>query len=144
MGRRREGREAAVQFLYQADLNKENAEDLLADFWKIREAKTGIREFATQLVRGVTAHREEIDALIRGATANYELGRLAAVDRNILRVGIYEMLHALDVPPVVAINEAIEIAKRFGAEESGRFVNGILDRVKLDLKRPAREPQTPD
>lgn len=144
MGRRREGREAAVQFLYQADLNKENAEDLLEDFWKIREAKLGIREFATQLVRGVVAHREEIDGLIRNATANYEIGRLAAVDRNILRVGIYEMLHALDVPPVVAINEAIEIAKRFGAEESGRFVNGILDRIKLDLKRPAREPQTRD
>lgn len=143
MGRRREGREAAVQFLYQADLNQESAEDLLTDFWKIREAKTGVREFATELVRGVIAHRQEIDVLIRAATANYEITRLAAVDRNILRVGIYEMHHAPDVPPVVAINEAIEIAKRFGSEESGRFVNGILDRIKLDLKRPAREPQTP-
>ncbi len=139
MGRRREGRETAVQFLYQADLNRESIDDLLEHFWKIREAKPGVREFATELVRGVGAHREEIDALIKSATANYELGRLAAVDRNILRVAIYEMHHALDVPPVVAINEAIEVAKRFGAEESGGFVNGILDRLKLDLKRPARE-----
>ncbi len=143
MGRRREGREAAVQFLYQADLNPESVDDLLLDFWKIREAKLGVREFATRLVRGVAAHREEIDLLIKAATANYEIARLAAVDRNILRLAIYEMHHALDVPPVVAINEAIEVAKRFGGEESGRFVNGILDRIKLDLKRPAREAQSP-
>lgn len=143
MGRRREGREAAVQFLYQADLNRETVDDLLVDFWKIREAKPGVREFATHLVRGVALHQAEIDVLIKAATANYELARIAAVDRNILRLAIYEMHHALDVPPVVAINEAIEVAKRFGTEESGRFVNGILDRIKLDLKRPAREAQSP-
>ena len=79
-----------------------------------------------------------IDEKISRYTANYELKRISAVDRNILRVAIYEMLFCNDVPPIVAINEAIDIAKKFGTEESGKFVNGVLDRVKLDLNRPLR------
>ncbi len=101
------------------------------------------RLFTEQLVHGVTGHLDEIDGWIKKYTANYELGRLAAVDRNILRVAIYEMLHALDVAPVVIINEAIEIAKKYGTEKSGGFVNGILDRIKQELGRPAREPVSP-
>jgi len=97
-----------------------------------------VREFCETLINGVLANKAAVDELIQKYTVNYELHRIAAVDRNILRVAIYEMLFCNDVPPIVAINEAIEIAKRYGAEESGRFVNGILDRVKLDLKRPAR------
>ncbi len=145
MGKRREGREAAVQFLYQHDLH--GGGDLSADpadFWALRTtdgqsgptAKTRI--FTEQLIQGVTTHREAIDARIRECTANYDLHRLAAVDRNILRVGIYEMLHSLDIAPVVIINEAIEIAKKFGTEKSGGFVNGILDRISKELNRPAR------
>lgn len=149
MGKRREGREAAVQFLYQLDLHGSEppAED--AAFWLLRAtAETNsptpkVRVFAEQLVAGVQAHGEEIDGLIKKFAANYELGRIAAVDRNILRVGIYEMLYSTDVAPVVAINEAIEIAKKFGTEKSGGFVNGILDRVKAELRRPARVPTTP-
>lgn len=144
MGKRREGREAAVQFLYQLDLHGETAASDPADFWALRStpdkvstpAKT--RVFAEQLVLGVNTHRAEIDARIRECTANYELQRLAAVDRNILRVAIYELLHSLDVAPVIIINEAIEIAKKFGAEKSGGFVNGVLDRIKKDLNRPDR------
>ena len=81
--------------------------------------------------------------LIQKFTANYELNRLAAVDRNILRVAIYELLHSLDVAPVVIINEAIEVAKKFGTEKSGGFVNGVLDRIKKDINRPAREAAVP-
>ncbi len=144
MGKRREGREAAVQYLYQLDLHGETAAPDPAAFWDLRTtpgsaatpAKT--RAFTDQLVAGVLSHREEIDARIRECTANYELHRLAAVDRNILRVAIYELLHSLDVAPVVIINEAIEVAKRFGSEKSGGFVNGVLDRIKKDLSRPAR------
>ena len=135
MGKRREGREAAVQYLYQLDLNGEAQPGNTDAFWALRsgpgkapvQAKT--RVFAETLVKGVTANLEEIDGWIKKYTANYELGRLAAVDRNILRVAIYEMLHALDVAPVVIINEAIEIAKKFGTRESSRFINGILDRI---------------
>ena len=84
------------------------------------------------------AHRAEIDARIVACTANYDLHRIAAVDRNILRVAIYELLHCLEVAPVIIINEAIEVAKKFGAEKSGGFVNGILDRIKKELNRPDR------
>lgn len=144
MGKRREGREAAVQFLFQRDLNAEELQDLLDAFSGIRPTKSSVREFYERLVRGVAENQKEIDERIQAATANYELRRIAAVDRNILRLAIYEMLYAHDVPPVVIINEAIEIAKRFGSEESGRFVNGILDRIRLELKRPARTPKTDD
>ncbi len=84
------------------------------------------------------ANHEAIDERIKRVTANYELHRIAPVDRNILRVAIYEMLYTNEVPPVVCINEAIEIAKRFGSEDSGRFVNGILDRLKEEVARPLR------
>lgn len=149
MGKRREGREAAVQYLYQIDLNGEVQPGNADAFWALRsgpgkapvQAKT--RTFTEQLVLGVTSHLEEIDGWIKKFTANYEISRLAAVDRNILRVAIYEMLHSLDVAPVVIINEAIEIAKKFGTDKSGGFVNGILDSVKKELGRPARQPATP-
>jgi N utilization substance protein B len=139
MGKRREGREAAVQFLFQNDLNSsgENA-GALEDFWNLRPTPGKTRDFSVELIRGVLAHRAAIDEQIKKYVANYELDRIAAVDRNILRVGIYEMLFCRDVPPIVSINEAIEIAKRFGGEESGRFVNGVLDRLRHNLARPAR------
>ena len=91
----------------------------------------------------VIARLPEIDERITKYAANYELNRLAVVDRNILRVAIYEILFNLAVPPVVAINEAIEIAKRFGSEESSKFVNGVLDRVKGEVGRPLREAAKP-
>ncbi|MES2573276.1 MAG: transcription antitermination factor NusB [Verrucomicrobiota bacterium] len=145
MGKRREGREAAIQFLYQLDLNRENPTELYSAFWSLRtgpgheSVSSKTRAFTEQIVAGVTAHIEEIDGHIKKSVANYDLHRIAPVDRNILRLAIYEMLFCTDVPPVVSINEAIEIAKKFGGEESGRFVNGILDRVRGELKRPARE-----
>lgn len=148
MGKRRDGREAAVQYLYQIDLSGETPVDA-ENFWKLRAGPSNIapapktRTFAEQLFRGVLAHLEEIDGYIKKYTANYEIERLAAVDRNILRVATYELLHALDVAPVVIIDEAIEIAKKFGSDKSGAFVNGILDRIKQEVGRPAREPVSP-
>ncbi|HWB58163.1 MAG TPA: transcription antitermination factor NusB [Chthoniobacteraceae bacterium] len=138
MGKRREGREAAVQLLFQHDLNAGVDAEKGEAFWDLRPATKNVRDFSEELVKGVLANQAAIDERIRKYAANYELHRIAVVDRNILRVAIYEMLFCNDVPPVVSINEAIEIAKRYGTEESGRFVNGILDRVRHDLTRPAR------
>src|SRR6266404_8544866 len=165
MGKRREARERAIQFLFQHDLNPpEDLEKALAQFWEsqgsaaIAEEKgtatwgqpvelppptaeeAAIRLFADPLIRGALGSRDEADAIITKHARNWELHRIAAVDRNILRLAIYEMLHRDDIPPVVSINEAIELAKTFGGAESGRFVNGILDRVRKDLTRPLREP----
>jgi len=109
----------------------------LAAFWELRDARPVVREFAEELIRGVTDHAGEIDSAIRTQLENYSLQRLAAVDRNILRLGAYEVLFSSHIPPQAAINEAIEIAKRFGTEDSPRFVNGILDRILKGGNRKA-------
>lgn len=157
LGLRREGREAAVQFLFQLDAQGPEESTPDADFWRLRAGTVDPEEpdataplapiapkaktFAEQLVHGVLSNRQTIDALIVTFARNYELQRIAAVDRNILRLAVYEMMHNLDVPPVVAINEAIEIAKKFGSEESGRFVNGILDKIRSEAAVPPRPPR---
>jgi N utilization substance protein B len=100
--------------------------------------EAAVRVFAEPLIRGTLEHIPELDEKIKHYAKNWELHRMAVVDRNILRLAIYEMLHRDDIPPVVSINEAVDIAKRFSTDESGGFVNGILDKVKGDLMRPAR------
>lgn len=129
MGKRREGREAAVQFLFAHDLHGEHTPEEQEAFWSIHNAKTSVRQHAETLARGVLAHREEIDALIAPVLQNFRLERVANVDRNILRLAVYELLHQPEVPAPVILNEAIEIAKSLGAGESGGFVNGILDQI---------------
>ena len=143
MSKRREGREAAVQYLYQLEVHGDRAADLHVDFWNLREAKTSVRDFASNLIAGVNAHIADVDERIKKYAINFEIGRLAAVDRNILRLAIYEMLYCMETPPIVAINEALEIAKKFGGEDSARFINGILDKVKGELTRPLREASPP-
>jgi N utilization substance protein B len=163
MGKRREARERTVQFLFQHDLNPpENLDEALAQFWETQRAaaiaeekgvanwgqpvelppptadEAEVRLFAEPLIRGTLEHRDEADAVIKKHAKNWDLHRIAAVDRNILRLAIYEMLHRDDIPPVVSINEAVDIAKKFSTEDSGKFVNGILDKVKSELLRPAR------
>ncbi len=138
MSSRRDGREAAVQFLFSQDIAGERDLQALADFWKMRETAPAARKFAIPLIEGVLAHLDALDERIRAHTTNYHIERIAFVDRNILRLAVYEMFHRNDIPPVVSINEAIELARALGGEESWRFVNGILDRIKLDLTRPLR------
>ena len=163
MGQRREARERAVQFLFQHDMNPpENLAEELDQFWRsqsghaIAEEKAGAswgekaeqppptteetstRLFAEKLIRGVVENRDALDEQIKTHAENWDLHRIAVVDRNILRLAIFEMLHREDIPPVVSINEAVDIAKKFSTQDSGKFVNGILDRIKGKLVRPAR------
>src|SRR5437899_9820387 len=142
MGRRREARQAALQSPFCRALQHGDSPGKMADFWEFLSTKTRVREFAQPLSDGMNAHLAEIDERIRRYAENYEFRRIAAVDRNVLRLAIYEMLFRDDIPPVVSINEAIELAKKFCGAESGRFVNGILDRVRKELTRPAREAVT--
>jgi N utilization substance protein B len=140
MGLRRDAREAAIQFLYQHDAHKPaNVDEALAAFWKQNEEPQNVRDFANDLLRGALEKQPEVDAKIRTLADNWDFERLAVVDRNILRLAVYEMLFRPEIPPVVSINEAIEIAKKFSTAESGKFVNGLLDRVKKELLRPARQ-----
>lgn len=139
MGARREGRESAMQFLFLRDLGGAEDPEALEAFFRIRNSSPSARKFCRALVKGTLQDQKAVDEIITRYCENYDLHRLSAVDRNILRVAVYEMISCPEVPPVVSINEAIEIAKKYGTEESGRFVNGLLDRFKGSLPRPARQ-----
>jgi N utilization substance protein B len=164
LGVRRRARQRAVQFLFQHEMNPPENMTAALDFLfnsqhpeavtedKFGQARWGeepetpvttadlaaVRLFAEPLIQGVIEHRAKLDAEIMKFAKNWDLHRMAAVDRNILRLAIYEMLFREDIPPVVTINEAVEIAKMFSTDDSGRFVNGILDKVRQELMRPAR------
>jgi len=133
MATRREAREWAVQILFQLDLNPGDVERVFDAFWREREADAQARAFAEELVRGIRGELKRIDGLITKYAEHWDLARMAVVDRNVMRIAIYEMLFCEDIPPVVSINEAVDIAKYFNTKESGRFVNGILDRARKDL-----------
>jgi N utilization substance protein B len=129
MRKRTAGRILAVQALYQWDLRGAAFLKELPDFLEGSSEDPDVAALAEELFRGCAEHREEIDARLAASAEHYELARMAAVDRAILRLGAYELLHRPDVPPKVAIDEAIRIALKFSTAESGAFVNGILDRV---------------
>ncbi|MEP6808608.1 MAG: transcription antitermination factor NusB [Chthoniobacterales bacterium] len=139
MGRRHMARQAAIQFHFWRDLHGDGAPEKMDDFWEFCPAKPNVRAFAQPLIDGMVEHLPEIDERIGRYCENFNLQRIAPVDRNVLRLAIFEMLYRADIPPVVSINEAIELAKTFGGPDSGRFVNGILDRVKDELTRSLRE-----
>ena len=128
MARRSRAREVAFQVLYQDDLNPRNNPAEGDQLIERRLRADDMIAFARELVAGVRQHRAELDALIEQTAANWSLKRMAATDRNVLRLGAYELLHT-DTPPRVAIDEAVELAKRFGSAQSSQFVNGILDKV---------------
>lgn len=135
MGERRRGRESAVQMLYQWEVGGEPLGRVLDSFERLRTPSDASQDFARRLVEGTLAHREEIDRLITAQTENWKLDRMATVDRNILRIAIYEFLFEPTPKPVV-INEALEIARRFSSEEAVEFVNGVLDAVRQKLECP--------
>ena len=128
---RRDGREAAVQFLYGNEIQGETeiTDGKLQEFWELRLTKAFARDFAAELVKGIARELPLIDEAIEDSLENYSFGRLANVDRNILRLATYEILFADHIPGQAAINEAIEVAKRLGSEDSPSFINGILDRI---------------
>jgi N utilization substance protein B len=123
-------RELALQFLYQAEFAGQRREIEVARFWRHFHKGSKTPAYLLRLVEGVTNHLAELDALIGRYSEHWRLERMAAVDRNLLRLAAFELLYEPRVPPKVVINEAVELAKRFGTEASGAFVNGILDRIR--------------
>jgi N utilization substance protein B len=137
VGERRRGREYALQLLFQLDLAPEApeaVESAIEEFWEGKKVVGPVQEFAEQIVRSTMKRREGIDGILAGSAFNWRVSRMAVVDRNILRMAIHEFLFEPDTPRVVVIDEAIEIAKKFGNEESGPFINGILDAIRIKLK----------
>ncbi len=136
MGHRRRAREAAMQIWYQIDQGHFDMPEAIRNYWAIHDVPEDVREFADELVHGVVREKQAIDDLLTTYSAHWKLPRMSAVDRNILRVATYELLYCNDVPIRVTLNEAIEIGKKYGTEESGAFINGILDQVAKTVDKP--------
>lgn len=137
MRKRTKAREYALQILYAIDITKDEPKECAKRFWEWNEEPDAqVRAFADGLVLGVSAKKEGIDKMISAHATNWQLERMAVIDRNVLRVAVYELLYMDDIPPKVSINEAIDIAKKFGGNDSGKFVNGILDKInKTEAKK---------
>jgi len=132
MGARRKARELALQMLYQHDLSGNTPDTIVSTFEDLQKSKPNTRDFATKIFRGTLDNLEKIDEMIAQQADNWRLERMAVVDRNIIRMSVYEFLHEEDTPKLVIIDEAIEIGKKFGTQKSSQFINGILDGI---LKR---------
>ena len=135
---RRKAREYALQILYALDLNPAPAADFLKVFWEMNETKEEISEYTSRLVKGTLAQQEKIDGLISAHSSHWKIDRMPATDRNILRIGTYELLEEQTVPPKAVINEAIEIAKKFGTTDSATFINGVLDSIHQELLKASQ------
>lgn len=136
MGKRRKSREHALQVLYQWEMTGQDVEKGLALLREHLLSGGGEDSFLHRLVEGVRVHRKEIDRFIEGHSEHWRLERMAPIDRNILRIGAFELLYCEDIPPRVTVDEAVELAKRFGSEDSPAFVNGILDRIMAEVRAP--------
>lgn len=140
MGKRRQARELVIQFLYQVDvIGTDYWAELLEDFWNIQNISEDVKEYSNKLIKMVLEKKPQIDQLIARYATNWDLNRIAVVDRNVLRASVCELLYMEDIPPIVSINEAIDIAKKYGTVDSGKFVNGILDKVREELVKETKD-----
>ena len=140
---RRATREWIVQFLFQLDFNPEPIDIALKDFWEEKEPNEREKTYAEEIIKGVVQRKDELDDRLSQYAKRWDSERMGAVDRTVMRVALFEMLYREDVPPVVSINEAVHFAKDFSSFQSGRFVNGVLDRIRKELDRPARTTYKP-
>ncbi|MEI6892378.1 MAG: transcription antitermination factor NusB [Pontiella sp.] len=140
---RRETREWIVQFLFQLDFNPEPIDILLQDFWEEKTPSDREKIYAEEIIKGVVQHKEELDQKLSQYANRWNSDRMGAVDRTVMRVALFEMLYREDVPPIVSINEAVHFAKDFSSFQSGRFVNGVLDRIRKEIDRPGRTTYKP-
>ncbi|MGB7297438.1 MAG: transcription antitermination factor NusB [Candidatus Aminicenantales bacterium] len=137
MGQRRKARESALQILYQLEFDETDAGEAHDAFWRKRRAPAGTKDYCRRLVEGISSYRNEIDEAIQSISEHWRIARMALIDRNILRLAAFELLHAGSIPPAIVINEAIEIAKKYSGPEAATFVNGILDALRKKIKAEA-------
>jgi len=148
MGTRRKARELAMQALFFMDVRRDFSEETFDRFCANFAPKPDVRPFFLRLIRGVLRSQTELDALIERFSEHWSLGRMSGVDRNVMRIAVYEMVCCRDIPAKVSINEAVDIGKKFGTEESGAFINGIVDSIRAaveagELQLPCSEPEAP-
>lgn len=140
MRKRTQAREFALQVLYQIDITRDDYKESLLNFWQAREKEDigigdEVKSFTAELVKGVIDNLSAIDTEISQYAANWQLKRMAVVDRNVLRIGAFELMFRGDIPPKVSINEAVELSKKYSGPEAGKFVNGILDKIKSEINK---------
>ena len=135
MGTRRQARELAMQALFYMDMQKDASEKMLEYFCDCFCTSKKSRPFFIKLVNGVLGTKGRIDALVEHYSQNWKINRMSCVDRNVMRIAVYEMLYCDDIPPKVSINEAVDIGKKFGTQESGAFINGIMDSIRGALEK---------
>lgn len=133
MGRRRKARESTLQILFQLEFDNFPLEKALKDHWKNKKVHKEIREYSNWLAKGIVAHQEKIDNIIQSTSEHWRISRMALIDRNILRMAVFELLYEESIAPAVVINEAIEVAKKYSGEKASTFINGILDAVRKNL-----------
>jgi len=134
MGHRRKAREVALQVLYQMDISKMDVQEAIRLFWDNFEVPDNVNDFAIHLIEGTWNRIEGIDDVIRNCSENWSLERMAKVDKSILRMSVFELLYCDDIPPKVTLNEAIDLGKEYGSENSGSFINGILDALYAKMR----------
>lgn len=134
MGKRRKSREHTLKILYRRDITKENIDEIIKCYWKENKINSQITSFSEQLAKGTIKNIEKIDKTIEKVSEHWSLNRMSVIDRNILRMAVQELIFIEDIPPKVTIDEAIEIAKKFGTDDSADFVNGLLDKIKNELE----------
>jgi N utilization substance protein B len=127
MGKKRQARESALQILFQLEFNENQAETILSQYWEDKKVSPEVVESTTRIVRGVVDHIDEIDSIIQGVSENWRLSRMVLIDRNILRIAVFELFFGEKLAPAIIMNEAIEVAKKYSGEQSATFINGILD-----------------
>ncbi len=140
MGKRRLSRELVIQFLYLIEMNEGVVQNQLKLFWESHPAAEDVQSFTEDILKDIFDHKEEIDAQLEKYSDNWTLSRMAVIDRNLLRMAASELMYSKTVPPKVAIDEAVEIAKKYGSADSPNFINGVLDRILKELRPDV--PQT--
>ncbi len=130
MGKRREARESTLQILFQLEFNDSDAEGVFRLYWKDKKAPKEVKDYCWWLIKGITSHQENIDRRIQSVSKHWRLSRMPFVDRNILRMAVFELLYEEDIAPAIVINEAIEIAKKYSGEQAAMFINGVLDTLR--------------
>lgn len=138
MGKRRKARESTLQILFQLEFNDYQPEKTIRYYWQSRKGPEEVKEYSRWLVNGILTHKDKIDNVIQSVSEHWRIARMAVVDRNILRMAVYELIFEESIAPAIIINEAIEIAKKYSSDEAATFVNGILDAIRKKMKLPKK------
>ena len=141
MGKRRKARETTLQILFQLEFNDTTLEEILNEYWKNKKTEKDVRDYSCWLAENIVTRKDDIDRIIQSVSKNWRLSRMAVIDRNILRMAVFEPFHEEGLAPAIVINEAIEIAKKYSSAQAANFINGILDAIVKNTETKVNLPK---